>query len=110
MAKARRTTQEILSAKADPSSADKDRVRARIAEEMMDNFDEQLELEIDDDRLDELVAETSHRTDTLDRRLYFRELLRLQGELVKLQDWVSSTPKSRSSSSSKAATRQGKAA
>jgi polyphosphate kinase 2 (PPK2 family) len=25
---------------------------------------------------------------TLDRRFYFRELLRLQGELVRLQDWV----------------------
>src|SRR5262249_24716342 len=88
MAKARHTTQEILTAKADRTSADKDRVRARIAEEMMDNFDEELELEIDDDRLDELVPEAPHRIDTLDRRLYFRELLRLQGELVKLQDWV----------------------
>ena len=26
----------------------------------------------------------------MDRRLYFKELLRLQGELVKLQDWVQS--------------------
>src|SRR5262249_56714910 len=26
--------------------------------------------------------------ETVDRRIYFRELFRLQGELVKLQDWV----------------------
>src|ERR1700745_857377 len=26
--------------------------------------------------------------ETLDRRVYFKELLRLQGELVKLQDWI----------------------
>src|SRR5215813_13461498 len=63
---------------------------SRIDEEMLDSFDEELELEIDDDRLARLLndfAEHPHQ-DTLDRRIYFRELFRLQGELVKLQDWV----------------------
>ncbi|MFX5656559.1 polyphosphate kinase 2, partial [Acinetobacter baumannii] len=46
------------------------------------------ELELDDHRLDELLDETDPLHPSMDRRLYFKELLRLQGELVKLQDWV----------------------
>jgi polyphosphate kinase 2 len=62
----------------------------RINSEMLDSFDEELELEIDDDRLAKLLTEISEQPqpDTLDRRIYFKELFRLQGELVKLQDWV----------------------
>jgi polyphosphate kinase len=62
----------------------------RINGEMLDSFDEELELEIDDDRLAELLKDISEhpQTETLDRRIYFKELFRLQGELVKLQDWV----------------------
>lgn len=63
----------------------------RVHAEMMDSFDEELEMEIDDERMDELVAEvTTRAADTMDddRRFYFKELFRLQGELVKLQDWV----------------------
>ncbi len=45
-----------------------------------DSLDEELELELDDHRLE--------RTSTVAREAYFRELFRLQGELVKLQDWV----------------------
>jgi polyphosphate kinase len=63
----------------------------RVHAEMLDSFDEELEMEIDDDRMNELVAEVmtpaSESTD-LDRNFYFKELFRLQGELVKLQDWV----------------------
>ena len=57
---------------------------------MLDSFDEELELEIDDDRLDALTNEFSGHTakETVDRRIYFKELFRLQGELVKLQSWV----------------------
>ena len=65
--------------------------KRRAAAEMLDSFDEELEMEMDDDRMDELVAEATsprQRTIDLDRRLYFKELFRLQGELVKLQDWV----------------------
>ncbi|WP_296514810.1 polyphosphate kinase 2 [Rhodopseudomonas sp.] len=57
---------------------------------MLDSFDEELELEIDDDRLDALTNEFAGHTpeETIDRRVYFKELFRLQGELVKLQSWV----------------------
>jgi polyphosphate kinase 2 len=62
----------------------------RIHAEMLDSFDEELELEIDDDRLDALTSEFADHgpAETVDRRLYFKELFRLQGELVKLQSWV----------------------
>lgn len=78
-----------------PMSADKTsellEYERRIHAEMLDSFDEELEMEIDDDRMNELVAEVmtpaSDSTD-LGRNFYFKELFRLQGELVKLQDWV----------------------
>ena len=62
----------------------------RIHAEMLDSFDEELELQIDDDRLDALTNEFAGHApqETLDRRVYFKELFRLQDELVKLQDWV----------------------
>jgi len=63
----------------------------RVNGEMLDSFDEELELEIDDDRLAKLLDDISEHPETevpLDRRFYFKELFRLQGELVKLQDWV----------------------
>jgi polyphosphate kinase 2 len=65
-------------------------LRARVANEMADSFDEELELEIDDERLDHLAGGTAEQltANAIDRRIYFRELFRLQGELVKLQDWV----------------------
>lgn len=55
-----------------------------------DDLDEELEQEIDDTRFPpELRALLQQRQkSTIDRRLYFNELLRLQGELVKLQDWL----------------------
>jgi polyphosphate kinase len=62
----------------------------RVREELADSFDEELELEIDDERLDQLLADAAEHPEreTLERRIYFKELFRLQGELVKLQDWV----------------------
>src|SRR5262245_51219001 len=62
----------------------------RRQDELVETIDEELELEIDDARLAELLR---HHTDappaeTIDRQMYFKELLRLQKELVKLQDWV----------------------
>jgi polyphosphate kinase 2 len=65
-------------------------IHDRIHAEMMDSFDEELELEIDDDLLDALTTEFEGDTaeKTVDRHLYFKELFRLQGELVKLQSWV----------------------
>jgi len=61
-------------------------LRARIHQEMADSLDEELELELDDIRLDQLEHDGGEPS--IDRKFYFRELLRLQGELVKLQDWV----------------------
>ena len=65
--------------------------RPRVAADFADTLDEELELEIDDHRLDQLLRETSdpaYERHTLERQVYFQELFRLQGELVKLQDWV----------------------
>jgi polyphosphate kinase 2 len=62
----------------------------RIKAEITDSFDEELEMQLEEDRLDELVAEGMSDTheSTLDRKVYFRELFRLQHELVRLQDWI----------------------
>jgi polyphosphate kinase 2 len=62
----------------------------KLHEEMADVLDEELELEIDDTRLAELLKNVAdiEVEDTLDRHTYFKELLRLQKELVRLQDWV----------------------
>jgi len=69
----------------DVSHADLDRIKAEIA----DSFDEELELEIDESRLDGVVErpEGIHHQ-SLDRKIYFRDLFRLQHELVRLQDWI----------------------
>src|SRR5690349_19225824 len=62
-----------------------DRIRAEIA----DSFDEELELQFEDEEL-EALANDSERAGrkSLDRNFYFRELFRLQHELVRLQDWI----------------------
>ncbi len=66
--------------------------RERIEADRIDSFDQELEMELDDDRLDELLLDVPAQgpagEHAMDRRLYFKELFRLQGELVKLQDWV----------------------
>ena len=63
---------------------------SRIKAEIVDSFDEELEMQMEEDRLDELVAEvmSEEAEATIDRKVYFRELFRLQHELVRLQDWV----------------------
>jgi polyphosphate kinase 2 len=62
----------------------------RIKQEIADSFDEELELEIDESRLEQMMADlTDHPArEQIERRFYFRELFRLQHELVRLQDWV----------------------
>ncbi len=58
--------------------------------ELQDSFDEELEMEIDDLRIArelQSISDTRHKS-AIARRTYFRELLRLQAELVKMQDWV----------------------
>ncbi len=63
---------------------------AQMEGEMQDSFDEELEMELDEARLERLLSEKGIQghTDTIDRHIYFKELFRLQHELVKLQDWV----------------------
>ena len=72
--------------------ADQDRTDTRswLEVELEDDMDEELEQAIDDARVPpELRALLEkHQKSTLDRQTYFKELLRLQGELVRLQDWV----------------------
>jgi polyphosphate kinase 2 len=63
----------------------------RIERDLLDSYDEELELEIEDrDPPDGLGGPSSARSPSEQqaRITYFRELFRLQGELVKLQDWV----------------------
>ena len=64
--------------------------RHRVEEEIADSFDEELEMEIDDERLARLMEGFSDHPEheTVARHVYFKELFRLQRELVKLQDWV----------------------
>src|SRR5215475_8574437 len=63
---------------------------SRVREELVDSFDEELEMEIDDARLNKVSEELVERAqpESVERAFYFRELFKLQGELVKLQDWV----------------------
>ncbi len=68
--------------------ASHDALYQRLSEEAMDAYDEFIELEIDD------ASEPGNadpEQGALNRGLYFRELLRLQAELVKLQDWIQYT-------------------
>ena len=66
----------------------------RVHAERADDFDEELEVEMNDegdDHFARLLGEMSDAGEdqqVVDRRRYFRELFRLQAELVKLQDWV----------------------
>lgn len=64
---------------------EEDQIR-RLREDLLDTLDEEFEMELDD-RLS--GGDGGHLGATgASRAHYFRELLRLQGELVKLQDWV----------------------
>jgi len=58
----------------------------RLQDDILDSYDEELEQELDDRMIDLHSGRDPEQQDQ--RRLYFRELFRLQGELVKLQDWV----------------------
>jgi polyphosphate kinase 2 len=61
----------------------------RLREDLTDSLDEELEMELDDRRLTSVIEHRPSEpgTDT-NRATYFRELFRLQGELVKMQDWI----------------------
>ncbi|MBK8764614.1 MAG: polyphosphate kinase 2 [Burkholderiaceae bacterium] len=73
--------------------ADHDALLRRIEADLLDGYDEELELEIEDRDLAEPPDPGSPGAQArrAERQSYFRELFRLQGELVKLQDWVAQT-------------------
>jgi polyphosphate kinase 2 len=60
----------------------------QLREDLLDSMDEEFELELDDRLLDGPNASPGNAQA---RMSYFRELLRLQSELVMLQDWVVKT-------------------
>lgn len=62
----------------------------RIHSDFIDSLDEELELELEDGHLDAIAGKEVKKGSAY-RRLYFKELFRLQAELVKLQDWVAET-------------------
>ena len=63
---------------------------ARIEADIADSFDEELEMEMDDGRIERLLdgRDRDEAAGLFDRQVYFKELFRLQRELIKLQDWV----------------------
>jgi len=73
---------------------DNDTLIQRIHRELLDHSDEELELELMEDGHDLNALFDEHVGDSREReqrRRYFSELFRLQGELVKLQSWVVKT-------------------
>ncbi len=68
------------------SSSDEELVQ-RIRRDLTDSYDEELELELEDRNLDQLGTsgvDTESGQYKAERRQYFQELFRMQGELVKL--------------------------
>ena len=66
----------------------------RMRQDLLDSYDEEMEMELDDAAAVDLLGTLSKETreqKRLERTRYFRELFRLQGELVKLQDWIVAT-------------------
>ncbi|MET0658150.1 MAG: polyphosphate kinase 2 [Steroidobacteraceae bacterium] len=69
-----------------------DEVIERIARDLADSYDEELEMELEDHHPlpgTPVTADVEAERDY--RRQYFRQLFRLQAELVKFQDWVVAT-------------------
>jgi polyphosphate kinase 2 len=61
--------------------------------ELEETLDETFELEFSEPMLSQEIRKIYREAhpDSLDRRVYFRNLLRLQAELIKVQDWVQHT-------------------
>jgi polyphosphate kinase 2 len=74
----------------DLSALDQQDLIHRLSRDLIDSYDEELEMEIEDrDHLPPgVVAGVTDPGEQAYRRQYFSELFRLQAELVKLQDWV----------------------
>jgi polyphosphate kinase 2 len=67
---------------------DHDELIRRLTADLEDSYDEELEMEIEDRHPMPADLVVPDKDDGHERRRYFRELFHLQGELVKLQDWV----------------------
>lgn len=69
-----------------------DRLRKKMHQDLIDAYDEELENELDDYVQDyRYDGHELTEQEKLDRKIYFQELIRLQRELIKLQDWVVSS-------------------
>ena len=60
----------------------------RLRDDLRDSRDEEFELELDDRIGDDASGVEADPLEQEERHRYFSELFRLQGELVKLQDWL----------------------
>ena len=66
----------------------------RVHKELIDDYDEELEMERDDWEVTKPGGKPqplAHDSDREERNTYFKELFRLQGELVKMHDWIVET-------------------
>ncbi|RBP45740.1 polyphosphate kinase 2 [Roseimicrobium gellanilyticum] len=94
-AKAKKVSAKKNSAKAQPkakktaAAENYSDLYARIHQEVIDGVDEELEMELEDLSEERPGQDDDERKEF--RRHYFKELHRLQIELVRLQDWVSKT-------------------
>ena len=74
-------------------SESNDHPRDWLDTELDETLEEMFELEFSEPMMDDDIrrAYKERNPDSLDNRTYFRNLLRLQTELIKLQDWVEHT-------------------
>ncbi|WP_022979465.1 polyphosphate kinase 2 [Ideonella sp. B508-1] len=75
-----------------PPAEDHGTLVDRIRQDLLDGYDEELELEIEDRHYTADGHDPIRSDDERSARMsYFKSLFHLQGELVKLQDWVQAT-------------------
>ena len=76
----------------DETLKNNDRLRQQMHEDLIDSYDEEIESEMDD-YIQDLRYDGQPLTDSqkIARHIYFNELIGLQKELIKLQDWVVAT-------------------
>jgi polyphosphate kinase 2 len=60
----------------------------RLQDDLLESLDEELELDLEDEGPYDSGAGRQPKEGQISRARYFRELFKLQAELVKLQDWV----------------------
>src|SRR5690349_8361249 len=60
----------------------------RLQDDLLESLDEELELDLDDEGPYDSGGGRPSKDRQISRPRYFRELFKLQAELVKLQDWV----------------------